>query len=95
MLGEIGSVEESRYYVHLHQISYAYLVRVGAYIGTEPTEKELSQGIETRWYESINDVIAHIESAAEIDENDDEIGGIMMHARDIAILNEARTLIKS
>ena len=94
VIGEIGIVDETRYYSHMHQISYAYFVRVGAFVGTEPTEKELSRGIETRWYGSLDEAIAHIESSSGIDEDGDEIGRIMMNRRDIAILREAKTLLK-
>jgi ADP-ribose pyrophosphatase YjhB (NUDIX family) len=93
VVGEIGIVEENRYYSRMHQISYAYIVRVGAYIGTEPTEKELSRGIETRWYDSINQAITQIERSSGIDEDGDEIGRIMMNKRDVALLQAAATIL--
>lgn len=95
VLGKIGSVEEFCYYSRMHQISYAYLVRVGAFIGTEPTAKELSRGIVTRWYNAIDDAIAHIETSSGIDEDGDEIGRTMMNVRDVAILRRASALVKS
>lgn len=93
VVAEVGIVEENRYYSRMHQISYAYIVRVGAFVGTEPTEKELRRGIATRWYDTIDDAIAHIETSSGIDEDGDEIGRIMMNRRDITILQEAAKLL--
>lgn len=93
VVAEVGIVEENRYYSRMHQISYAYIVRVGALVGTEPTEKELRRGIATRWYDTIDDAIAHIETSSGIDEDGDEIGRIMMNRRDITILQEAAKLL--
>lgn len=95
VLGEVGIVEETRYYSKMHQISYAYIIRVGDFVGTEPTEKEFSRGISTHWYDSIPDAIAAIEASTGIDEDGDEIGRIMMNRRDVAILKEADVLLKS
>jgi ADP-ribose pyrophosphatase YjhB (NUDIX family) len=95
VVGEVGIVEETRYYSQMHQISYAYIIRVGDFVGTEPTEKELSRGISTHWYDSIEEAIAGIEASTGIDEDGDEIGRIMMNARDIALLKEADSLLKS
>ena len=95
VMAEIGLVEENRYYSRLYQVSYAYLVRVGAFVGTEPTELELRRGIVTRWYDTIDSAIAHIDASSGIDEDGDEIGRIMMNTRDIAILQEAATMLQS
>lgn len=95
VIGEVGVVEETRYYSRMHQISYAYIIRVGEFVGTEPTKKELSRGILTRWYDSIEQALAGIEVSTGIDEDGDEIGRIMMNRRDSAILREAGALLKS
>lgn len=95
VIGEVGIVEEMRYYSRMHQISYAYIIRVGEFVGTEPTEKELSRGISTHWYDSISEAIAAIEASTGIDEDGDEIGRIMMNRRDVAILKAADALLKS
>ena len=93
VIAEIGIVEENRYYSHMHQISYAYIVNVGAFVGTEPTEKELRRGIATCWYDTIDDAIAHITVSSGTDEDGDEIGRIMMNRRDIVILKEAAQIL--
>ena len=93
VLGEVGSVEEKRYYSGMHQTSYAYIVKVGDFTGTAPTEKELRRGIATRWYDTIDDAISHIRESSGIDEDGDEIGREMMNRRDIAILEAAKKLV--
>lgn len=95
IISELGIVEEDRYYSRMHQISYSYLIRVGKFVGTEPTEKELRRGIQTNWYDSVDKAIEHIQESSGIDEDGDEIGRIMMNRRDIAILEEARNSLKS
>ncbi len=95
IISEIGIVEEYRYYSRFHQISYTYIVRVGKFVGTDPSENELQQGIQTHWYKNISEAIQHIQKSSDIDEDGDEIGGIMMNQRDIAILEEASKLLKS
>lgn len=92
---ELGIVEEFRYTSHMHQISYGYMVRVGKFVGTEPTGDESAKGILVRWHDSISDAIAYIEASSGADEDGDEIGRIMMNRRDIAILKEAAALLKS
>lgn len=54
IVGEIGMVDESRYHSNLHQISYCYIVRVGRFIGTNPTVGEREKGIETKWFPDID-----------------------------------------
>ena len=93
VLTEIGIVEEERYYAQMRQVSYTYIVRVGAFVGTEPTKKELHRGIETRWYASLDEAIHEIEKSNGLDEDGNKIGRIMMTRRDIFILQAARKIV--
>lgn len=45
------------YYSGMHQMSYCYIVRVGDFIGTNPTTKELARGIQTKWFADIDSAI--------------------------------------
>lgn len=90
ILGDIGIVDESRYYSGMHQMSYCYIVRVGDFIGTNPTTKELARGIQTKWFADIDSAIKFIEQPSAMDEEGSPIGLKMMNVRDIAILNAAK-----
>lgn len=92
IIKELGIVDERRYFSQLHQVSYCYLIRVGTYVGTEPTEKEKRYGIVTRWYNGIDEAIKHIRQSTGIDEDGDKIGRIMMNLRDVAILQAAKAV---
>ena len=93
ILDELGRVEENRYYAQLHQVSYAYLIRVGAFVGTEPTKKEQRHGIETRWYGTLDDAVEAIYASKGVDEDGDMVGRVMMNTRDVAILQAATAVL--
>lgn len=94
VLAELGVVEEERYFAGLNQKSYCYVVQVGDFVGTEPTKEETDRGIETIWYKSPDEAIEHIQQASGVDEHGNLVGRAMMNARDIAILEASKKVIK-
>lgn len=87
---ELGEVEEYRYFCGMHQLSYCYTATTDNFVGTELTEKEQNAGMELRWFDTIAQAIAAIESGSKVDEEGSTIGLEMMKLRDIAILEAAR-----
>lgn len=87
---QLGVVEEDRYYCGMHQTSYCFAAKAGAFVGTELTEKEAAQGMELVWVDTIDDAITHVESANVIDEDGSQIGHEMMKRREVAILRQAQ-----
>lgn len=87
---ELGEVEEYRYFCGMHQLSYCYTATTDNFVGTELTEKEQNAGMELRWFDTIAQAIAAIESGSKVDEEGSIIGLEMMKLRDIAILEAAR-----
>ncbi len=88
-IAELGQVEEYRYYCGMHQFSYCYTATIGNFVGTELTEKEQNAGMELRWFDTIAQAIAAIESGSKADEDGSPIGLKMMILRDVAILEAA------
>ena len=93
IVAELGIVEEERYFSGINQKSYCYVVRVGDFVGTEPTKEELERGIEIIWYESPIAAIEHIKKASGMDEHGNPVGRVMMNTRDIAILEASIKLM--
>jgi 8-oxo-dGTP diphosphatase len=89
---EIGIVEEFRYYAELYQKSYCWVMRTNGYVGVQPTKKELKQGIELKWADSIDSAIELIQQSTKTDEDASVIGLTMLKRRDIAILEAAKPL---
>lgn len=87
---ELGVLEEDRYYCGMHQTSYCFVANATEFVGTELTEREIAEGMELRWLDSIDKAIAAIETNSELDSNTDKIGHDMMTLREVAILRAAQ-----
>ena len=88
--GELGIVHEYRDYWKMEQTSYVYMATVDGEIGTpELTEKELADGFEVVWVDSIDRGIELIKTTLARD----DIGMKFMATRDLAILEAAKKLL--
>lgn len=86
---ELGIVEEDRYYTGMHQTSYCFQAVVTTFVGTALTDKELSEGMELHWLDSIEAAIEAVQASALVDEDKSAIGLEMMKRREVAILQSA------
>lgn len=83
---ELGEVEEYRYFCGMHQFSHCYTATATRFVGTELTEKEQAGGMELKWFNTIPEAIAAIESGQQVDEDGSATGLKMMILRDTTIL---------
>jgi len=88
--GEIGIVHEYRDFCQMEQTSYAYMATVEGELGApELTEKELTDGFEVVWVDSVDKGIELIKTTLARD----DIGLKFMAKRDLAILEAAKKLL--
>lgn len=88
--GELGIVHEYRDFCQMAQTSYVYTGTVDGEIGSpQLTEKEINDGFEVMWVESIDAGTELIKTTLEME----DIGLKFMASRDLAILEAAKKLL--
>ena len=83
---ELGEVVEYRYFCGMHQVSHCYTATVTQFVGTQLTQKEQDGGMQLRWFDTIPQAVAAIESGHQVDEDGSATGLKMMILRDTTIL---------
>lgn len=91
---EIGFVDENRYFMHIREISYAYLVYASEYADPSLDERQRDRGMELRWADNLDQALEWVENCGDIDREGSLAGLEMMKARDIAILHAAIDVMK-
>jgi len=90
--GELGKIVEYRNGREKIQTSYCYTARQVGEIGPlNLTEREITDGQETRWLQSINEAIFALES----DQPGEDYVGHFIQARDLAFLRAAESTINT
>ncbi len=91
VLCPLGYTHEMRQQHGIFNISYAYLARAEEYVGNNLMEDEQEEGFEVEWFDTIDDAIKAVES---IDTTDKKYQVKFFTARELAILKEARKVMK-
>ena len=90
-LCELGYTHETRHKFGQYNISYAFLARATEFVGNSLMEDEEEDGFELEWFDSIDDAIAAVEK---IDTTDMIYQAKFFTARELAILREAREILR-
>lgn len=92
----LGTVREFRFYWNLEQLSYTYIARtIGEKGQPNFTQKEMDDGFEVVWADSIQQAIELLERSANHEQSDspDSYNMTFMRLRDSAIAKKAQPII--
>lgn len=92
VLKSLGKTVEHRHEYGQNNISYAYICRAQDFVGNSLMEDEIEDGFELEWFDDID---AAIEAVKAIDTSDAYYPVKFFTARELAILQSARPLIRS
>ena len=87
----LGYTHETRHKFEQFNNSYAWLARAKKEVGRNLMEDEIEDGFEVKWFDSIDDAIAAVEK---VDVSDMIYQAHFFTARELAILREARKVLK-
>ena len=87
----LGYTHETRHKFEQFNNSYAWLARAKKEVGRNLMEDEIEDGFEVKWFDSIDDAIAAVEK---VDVSDMIYQAHFFTARELAILREARRVLK-
>ncbi len=91
VLCPLGFTHETRHKYEQFNISYAFLARATEFVGVKLEEDEAEDGFELQWFDNIDEAIKAVEK---VDTENIVYQGKFFTARELAILREARRVLK-
>ncbi|MBP5633383.1 NUDIX domain-containing protein [Candidatus Saccharibacteria bacterium] len=91
VLCPLGFTHETRHKYEQFNISYAFLARATEFVGIKLEEDEAEDGFELQWFDNIDEAIKAVEK---VDTENIVYQGKFFTARELAILREARKVLK-
>ncbi len=87
----LGYTHETRHKFTQYNVSYAFIARAGKFVGANLMEDEIEDGFQLEWYDDIDAAISALEA---IDTSDKIYQMKFFTVRELAILREAKRVMK-